>query len=372
VTANIIILEEAAFTDEQMFQTVIVPLLGVGGTALIGISTPSGELDNYYTRLMDMKDSENEQKTMFKTIRISLSCEACKVAKKAADCTHMTHLLPSWKSSERQRKMKRIMGQEALFMQENMGLMADTTDYVFCKKRLKALRLAPERKWRSSPSVLYCAVDPGGGGAMSDYSMVTVGYQNGRYLICGADSTPSSEADTVDRMIYDHILELRSNRVYGKCVIVLYIESNYSWVEADRVAKICSAYPLRPVYVETSKHGGSIRPGVLTTKDSKTGYMFATRQLLQCDNLSFAKAFVSSHPEDVKNALIGQLEQFRKVTKVPKDAEFGTTQVTYTGKSFNSKDDLAMALMMAIYFSFATRASKPFLEIAERNGWVIN
>ena len=40
------------------------------------------------------------------TRSIELACEACKEAGKAAECVHMLHLVPSWQSAERHRKLK--------------------------------------------------------------------------------------------------------------------------------------------------------------------------------------------------------------------------------------------------------------------------
>ncbi len=46
-----IIMEEAAFINRALFFSVIVPLMGVNGTAVIAISTPNEHDDNYYTFL---------------------------------------------------------------------------------------------------------------------------------------------------------------------------------------------------------------------------------------------------------------------------------------------------------------------------------
>lgn len=43
---------------------------------------------------------------LFMTRSIELACEACKEAGKAAECVHMLHLVPSWQSAERHRKLK--------------------------------------------------------------------------------------------------------------------------------------------------------------------------------------------------------------------------------------------------------------------------
>ena len=93
VTANVIIMEEAAFIEPALFNEVIVPLLGVEGTAVLAITTPEQDLDNYFTILMDLKDPETDE-DLFKTIRLGLACEACVAAGKGAECTHMAHLAP--------------------------------------------------------------------------------------------------------------------------------------------------------------------------------------------------------------------------------------------------------------------------------------
>ena len=38
-----------------------------------------------------------------------LACEACKEAGKAHECVHLLHLVPSWQSAERHRKLKIMM-----------------------------------------------------------------------------------------------------------------------------------------------------------------------------------------------------------------------------------------------------------------------
>lgn len=121
-------MEEAAFIEPALFNEVIVPLLGVEGTAVLAITTPEQDLDNYFTILMDLKDPEtgpvcvlcgmedvlmtedqhDSDEDLFKTIRLGLACEACVAAGKGAECTHMAHLAPPWKSASRQSKMREV------------------------------------------------------------------------------------------------------------------------------------------------------------------------------------------------------------------------------------------------------------------------
>lgn len=66
-TADVVIMEEAAYINPQVFYQVIVPLMGVGGTAILGISTPDNEF-NYYSNLVDLKDNYGEN--IFLCIRV--------------------------------------------------------------------------------------------------------------------------------------------------------------------------------------------------------------------------------------------------------------------------------------------------------------
>ena len=52
-TADIIVLEEAAFMKEDIFLQIVSPLMGVDNTAVLAISTPDDEF-GYYSELLNM------------------------------------------------------------------------------------------------------------------------------------------------------------------------------------------------------------------------------------------------------------------------------------------------------------------------------
>ena len=62
----------------------------------------------YTQRLIKMKDPATER-PLFATRCIELCCEDCKEAGKVAECVHLLHLVPSWQSEERHRKLKIMM-----------------------------------------------------------------------------------------------------------------------------------------------------------------------------------------------------------------------------------------------------------------------
>ena len=102
-----LILEEAAYCDEGFFYETVAPILSVGNASLVAISTLTSEI-NFYTRLIKMVDPATDR-PLFTTRCIELCCEKCKEDGKAHECVHMLHLVPSWQSQERHRKLKIMM-----------------------------------------------------------------------------------------------------------------------------------------------------------------------------------------------------------------------------------------------------------------------
>jgi hypothetical protein len=106
------VLEEAAYVEPGFFYETVAPLLLIGNTSLIAISTLTSEI-NFYTRLLRMRDKVTGL-PLFTSISVQLACRKCIEDGKAAQCVHMLHLVPRWQSSDRHVKLKTIM-QVSLF-----------------------------------------------------------------------------------------------------------------------------------------------------------------------------------------------------------------------------------------------------------------
>lgn len=187
VSPKVCILEEASHIDSSIFNTVIVPLLGVKYTAVLAISTPDTEF-NYYSALLEMKDPETGD-TLFKTIRFELVCDRCKNSGDAVSCTHMDHKLPRWKSSKTQAKMAAILADDPeLNARENKGIIITNTRFIFNAKMVRALLEAPRlplaQGAATRPLSVTMCVDPSGGGSGSDYAVCsTMVLQDGSIVV---------------------------------------------------------------------------------------------------------------------------------------------------------------------------------------------
>ena len=59
----------------------------------VGISTPQ-DSQNFYSEMFELKDAQGIP--FFRTIRVSLVCQACQDAGKGSECTHNADLIPPW------------------------------------------------------------------------------------------------------------------------------------------------------------------------------------------------------------------------------------------------------------------------------------
>jgi len=109
---------------QGFFYETVAPILSVGSASLVAISTLTSEI-NFYTRLIkvrvlcvaspigmsngtcgpQMTDPATDR-ALFATRCIELCCEDCKEKGATASCNHLLHLVPSWQSEERHRKLK--------------------------------------------------------------------------------------------------------------------------------------------------------------------------------------------------------------------------------------------------------------------------
>ena len=117
VGGDVLYLEEAAFLDTEVFNQIIVPLLEMDTTALIGISTPQ-DSQNFYSEMFELKDATGQN--FFRTIRVSLVCQACQDAGKGSECTHNQDLIPPWKSAAKLDLVRALYGDNKDLMEVSL------------------------------------------------------------------------------------------------------------------------------------------------------------------------------------------------------------------------------------------------------------
>ena len=106
--------------DPEFFYETVAPLLLVGVTSLICISTLTSDI-NFYTRLFKMKDAVTGL-PIFSQLQVVLACHLCREKGIAAQCKHMLHLVPQWQSSVRHERLKTVMADRPDLIQSELSV----------------------------------------------------------------------------------------------------------------------------------------------------------------------------------------------------------------------------------------------------------
>ncbi len=132
---------------------------------------------------------------LFMTRSIELACEKCKEEGKAHECVHMLHLVPSWQSAERHRKLKIIMQDRPdLIQSELAGLAFDSLQQVFRKVDIAIAFDCPPLPLVLNQTI-WIVVDPAAGGPSSDYAVVSIVRNKGCVTVSHASTQHSSHAE---------------------------------------------------------------------------------------------------------------------------------------------------------------------------------
>jgi len=160
VSADIIVIEEAAHINPKVFKKIILPLMSVTHTAVIAISTPEDEND-YMNMLMELQWPNGEY--IFLSLRIGFGKKN-----------------PVWRGVGNQRKVNAIYkcyGETELGEREASGVLNTGKHYHFSRDSIEKLRV---RGWQHTfdreVNVLHMAIDPAGGGKSSDFAVTTITY----------------------------------------------------------------------------------------------------------------------------------------------------------------------------------------------------
>jgi hypothetical protein len=163
--------------DPGFFYETVAPLLIVGTTSLLAISTLTSEI-NFYSRLLRMRDKVTNL-PLFSVLSVTLACAKCREDGKAADCAHMLHLVPRWQSGDRHVKLKTVMQDRPdLIESELSGLAFDSLQQVFRSVDMDIMFTQAPPEWITN-DVIHLFIDPAAGGPGSDYAVLSVGRQKG-------------------------------------------------------------------------------------------------------------------------------------------------------------------------------------------------
>lgn len=167
LTAQLLVVDEAAFVDRRLFTEGLFPILRMKNTSLLCLSSP-GDESNHYSRMVQAKDKET-QKLIFKYIHAKKICDEClKLPNEEANkCEHIKNTAP-WINHRRSKKFQALYEDPVLAMAEFGGVIRSKNMSAFRKTEIDKLfdeNQTPFVTTTSTPSMIFITADNNGGGS---------------------------------------------------------------------------------------------------------------------------------------------------------------------------------------------------------------
>jgi hypothetical protein len=184
ITVQFWFADEANFMDPEIFYKIIFPLLKVGGTVLLCVSSPNSSSYGPSATLWNARMPNGE--LCVHRMNISLICEECN-KRGMKDCPHNTHVVPQWHDAGVKGVIERLYANaNGAYRQEIQGQMdaesIDAFDPVTFEHMAKPDHSA---KWPSHIDVILVGFDPSGGGKLSNDAAAAVYLDNqtGKFIV---------------------------------------------------------------------------------------------------------------------------------------------------------------------------------------------
>lgn len=372
-----------------MFNEVVIPLLEIEVTSVIAISTPSTQ-DNYYSKLMSLKTKRGDP--VFTVFTAKRMCAIC-VAEGRDTCPHIEVEKAPWKSGGKRDIVEALYGANTtLAKRELQGDVTDDLHAAYASRMVQATFDAPRitlkdtMGGKTSPNVIYIAIDPSGGGA-SKFSMVSLSlYQLGTrlgdiiqsaakrpkllppdgtantgrehqapvgFLVHGMENEPIQNRDHIWTTVLGHIRNLRKKHAPSDSLICVGVENNLG-NESSHISHMLKGEE-NLICLAEGKNGKS---GFCTTNQRKHEYFSLLEMAMAEGCLQFVEDLVCDDPVACMIELQHQITSFKRVAATQNSA-FTDRKVTFSGKvdgtgnmaSHRLCDDLVLSLQMAMFVS---------------------
>jgi hypothetical protein len=159
--------------------------------------------------------------------------------------------------------------------------------------------------------------------------------------MCHATTEPEKQFAVVRR----HIARIREEPMFALSEIVIMVERNLGF-ESEHHERALRDIPL----VRHRLDHQAKRFGVLTTEEIKYGMMTLFNTLLRDQRVNIHSPLLSDDPEGNRKRLREQLIIYSFQYKAAANA-FGKQRVALNGKVGGMKDDVCVALQLAVYYS---------------------
>jgi len=247
LTAQLLVVDEAAFVDRRLFTEGLFPILRMKDTALLCLSSP-GDESNHYSRMVQAVDSAT-QKPVFKYIQAKQICDECLKLpnEEAVKCEHIKNTSP-WINHRRSKKFQALYDDPVLAMAEYGGVIRSSNMSAFRKSEILTLfdeNQTPRVRTTATPSMIFITADNNGGG--SSHMALCSGYYavDGTFVVSFFSSLLKKFTHVyfffvfvfvfcfLFRSVPDHFLRIEDSDCV---VVVLFVGMRYAFIATAMVS----------------------------------------------------------------------------------------------------------------------------------------
>jgi hypothetical protein len=201
---------------------------------------------------------------------------------------------------------------------------------------------------------LYVSIDPCGGGASSIAIMAAYVNESTKTLVVVGGEAEVIKDDASQENFLNRFMErLRLHPELANSMVICMIERNYGGgVLASRIANVMGVYkPIQFMSSDKETQGRAKLMGFITSSQSKERSRCDLQRLMRMDQIRLVTPCISSQGDALWDLLRKQLNNFRfVVSEADHEKHQSKPKISLTGKTFGLSDDLAMVLMISVYW----------------------
>jgi hypothetical protein len=343
-----VVIDEAAFFDEDTYLDILAPLMVVEHACMVGISTLGNRPTNFFNKLI--KDP------YFYSYKVTYVCDPClKKGFNKQYCVHKIDSLPHWSSENNLKVVKRLFGSnEDRFALENLGIEDEgLSPFIFQASKVTDIFTNPRLTIRDPVRYFFVTIDPVAGSddsdeRASDFVILTIGGPD--TVIYGCDAIDVVDPKDYNQILVEHIRKLRQLPLCQDSVLVVDVEAG-TGLEANHIVATIQSHFKRVVIMRDFHR----KEGTKTTAEAKREMVQLTLPLVQSGQIRLVDQLVTSHPNPDK-----MLKEFQNQGMLFAETK-RNGKSTFSGKAGGKRDDMWMTLLRAV------RARKHFFHSGKYN-----
>jgi len=347
MSADVYIIDEAAFIDPDMLYSAILPM-AMNGKALTIMMSSSNNTECFYETLPDVK-LPNGKPVMF-PIRASMVCMTCvENGQKEEACPHNIHDMPPWRSNESLDISKALMPPD-VFAKEIQGFAVDAEHYALERKQvdyMKSIECVVDSIGNASPFIWFFIDTPGGGNQRlgSKLAILGVHVHRGVFTITNIENQHVTDINHQEHVCQDHFNAMMRDQRYAKKYMKnVFVETNLSNVQASSVHEHLRRERYQPIYLieQKKKNKENLDYGVLTTNEVKETGLKMLQFLINNKRIKRLAHLVGTNADKDYEEFCKQLGYLR-IEEIGENSP--TPKCRITGKGQLTQDDLAISLI---------------------------